>query len=290
MLFNYQGMKYEFDGKGYPTLGHSPQALLVLILIGKGKISFLHDLNLITQDINYSTLPFGTQSKPRVQAYSDFSTAYYAPGRFDQLIKQSNTRNISFYKDLLLEFSNFFIQKNKGSHTAAFIFLYRLLERFSYAIPLLFAKNESSYFGTFTSFKELFSENKNSGEFSFFNKFLKKGHFIDNTILDSSLTISFTSANGLADKYFLAINSKCADCLTGKDPLTLEVNLEFKTMLDFMVRIRNRFCHYQFGQGTDNISMSDIYDSDEFFECLNDHFCNFVSIIALHIIANDLNK
>ena len=88
--------------------------------------------------------------------------------------------NRDFYREILSEFLNFQIQAERGNDTSAFVFLYRILERISYSVPLLYTSTQSDFRGTFKDLKSILDADADGdGELGLFKKFLGKGQFSD---------------------------------------------------------------------------------------------------------------
>ena len=70
-----------------------------------------------------------------------------------------------------------------------------------------------------------------------------------------------------------------------QDPLTNQVVIKFRDVTDLLVILRNRFFHSRTGDGKNNITVTQIINSDEFFGCVNMTFCSFLAIVALQTLA-----
>lgn len=286
MLFDLDGVKYLPKGR-WPKKGEkSNQLILVRLLIGL--INLEKSTGKIIQDTNFSVVPPIKQTDSPSAGFKQFSTNYSLGCNSTQFINLTISTNRSFFQDLLSEFSNYFIQTKKEAHTAAFVFLYRALERISYSVPLLYNSLSSDFIGTFKDMQDLFKEGA-AGELGLFRKFLNQGKFIDPVILDTVYKISFASKVGLENKYFNVVTSH-SKAFSSTDPNTSTVEIKFRDVTDIFVVLRNRFFHFRTGDGQKNISIRDIHDTDEFFSSLNNVFCSFLAMVTLHAIAVTCNK
>ncbi|KAA0070724.1 hypothetical protein CIW53_05075 [Rhodanobacter sp. T12-5] len=196
--------------------------------------------------------------------------------------------NRVFFRDILNEFSHYFLHSYRGSHIAAFVSLYRVLERFSYSVPLLYCSTQRDFAKTFEDLKKMFST-QSIGELGLFNKFLRAGGLIDKIVLESLCEISFTSASGNEARYFDAA-AKCYEKYEAKDASRATLGLRFGDVPKLIVAIRNRFFHLLSGGWQENISMTEIWDADEFFEGMNGVFCNFLSVVIVSVLVHKYSE
>lgn len=281
MIISLYGANYHPTGK-WPKDGEkSNQLMLVRLLVGTANLE--NGSTKVIQDKNFSIVPPCPQSNRTKGVFNSFATNYDLGCNLTKFIKITATSNRPFFDDLLNEFSHYFIQTKQGAHTAAFVYLYRILERISYSVPLLYSSLSTDFIGTFNAMKELFKSDA-SGELGLFKKFLSQGKFIDPILLDTIYKISFKSTNGKQKNYFKLVN-KHFSSFSWADPSTSEVEVKFRDVPSLFITLRNRFFHYRTGDGQDNIALSEIHDPDEFFSCVNEVFCSFLAIVALHAIA-----
>jgi hypothetical protein len=66
------------------------------------------------------------------------------------------------------------------------------------------------------------------------------------------------------------------------------ITIEYRYLLDFMITLRNRFFHFQ-SDRNDNISNIN-FNSELFFESLNDKFANWLSMIYFEILIQGIYK
>lgn len=281
-------MDVTIDGVSLESLGNIPknsdksfQYLLIRTLIGTVKLR--RNSIQASQDTDYSSLPPVPQAESPRRAFDLFLKAYGINGSTKRFISATSSDNRSFFRDLLGEYTNYFIQTKKENHTAAFIFLYRILERLSYSTPLLYCSTKSDYIGTFNDLKALF-DSQATGELGLFRKFINQGKFIENVKLDITYTIDFCSANGYQSKYFDLVTKHYTD-FPLQDKAISQVSIEFRKVSSLIIQLRNRFFHSKTGEQKENIRIEEVIDSDEFFSCLNKTFCSFLSIVTLQTIA-----
>lgn len=260
---------------------HSYQYLLIRLLLGTATVS--KGSSRIRQSMDLSSLPATVQSKTPAIAVKDFLSSYSIGGSTNRLIKITCVDNRDFYKEILSEFLNFQMQKARGNNTGAFVFLYRILERISYSVPLLYASTQSDFRGTFNDLKSILNADID-GELGLFKKFLNKGRFIDPIKLQIVQKIKFTSAGGHEANYYNLTCKKYKDFVS-TDPIAHEVEIKFSDIPEFLKIIRNRFFHSRTGDGRDNITTIEMPDSDEYFEKINPIIESFLAIVTLQTIA-----
>lgn len=286
MIFDLDGVRYSPKGR-WPRNGEkSNQLILVRLLIGLMNLE--KGSEKVFQDTDFSVMPPGKQTHSPSDGFKHFLASYSLACNSAQFITSTISTNRSFFQDLLGEFSNYFIQTKRGAHTAAFVFLYRALERISYSVPLLYNSLSSDFIGTFKDMQDLFKEGA-IGELGLFRKFINQGKFIDSLILDSVYKVSLTSKYGFEDKYYKVLTSQ-SKAFSALDQIGHSAEVKFRDVTDIFVALRNRFFHLGTGSGQKNISTRDLCDTDEFFSCLNSVFCSFLAMITLQAIAVTCNK
>lgn len=263
MLHAIDGVEYLFRRRAPVNAEKSNQYLLVRSLLGS--IDIQTGGRSIAQTRDYSVFPGVDQALSAASAFQKFLKVYGLGCTPEAFIKRTAADNRAFYQDLLAEFSNYFLETERGSHTSAFVHLYRILERLSYSIPLLYCSLSRDYMGTFSDLKAMFaSDNDRSGEFGLFNKFLSQGKLIDTTLLDSAYRIDF-SASPINKRRHFELIQRHSDKFIGADDTTYQVEIKFRDVPELLRNVRNRFFHFRTGDGQRNISMREIYDTNGFF-------------------------
>lgn len=281
-------MSPTIDGVTYAGLGNIPnnadrsyQYLLIRLLLGNLTLQ-QHGIEL-RQEANLFVLPPQKQQLRASPAFNNFLVDSGIGSTGKRFIQKTVADNRSFYKDVLSEFSNYFLQAKKESHTAAFVFLYRVLERFSFSIPLLYSSTQSDYIGTFNTLKNFFDDDL-KGELGLFKVFLNQGTFIDPLILDFVFEVTFTSQHGYAANYF-DLTRRQQTQFVSTDPAINKIEIRFRDVPELLKTLRNRFFHFRTGDGQQNIRIEHILNTDEFFSCVNPTFVSFLAIVALTSIA-----
>lgn len=281
-------MIVQISGSTLQGLGNIPkhaeysyQYLLLRLLLGTATVSRGGVSG--KQATDYSSLPASPQTKSPLAAIKDFLTGYAVGGSVARFVKVTRADNRDFYREILGEFLNFYLQTIQGRNTGAFVFLYRVLERISYSVPLLYASTQSDYIGTFKDLKSILNSDID-GELGLFKKFLNQGKFIDIIKLQVNQKISFSSSSGYGQGHYALTCNKFKN-FTSMDPVGQEVEIKFSDIHDFLITIRNRFFHSRTGDGRGNITALEMLDSDEYFGKVNPVIASFLAIVALHTIS-----
>jgi len=276
-------------------LGTKPQLLLMLLLTGHTRFS-IDGNKFYRQYENFSVIPsisspisnfiVPIQTESASKSLDRLCTAYSLDINHRHLINRLNIKNITFYSDLILEFTHYFYMTKKGSHSSAFIFLYRIFERFAYAIPLLYTKLADQYFGTFNDLKNLLNSTSDK-ELAFFKKLITKTTFLEIYTTSTLFGLSFANSSK-PDLFFKIIEMHCSDFIESKNSIDKTFSFKLENMSSILINIRNRFFHYKFGEGQNNITINDISNTDDFFEVFNKIICSYLSVITLNICYKDI--
>lgn len=281
-------MSVRISGSIIEGLGRIPknadssyQYLLVRLLLGTATVSRGSARG--KQSTDYSSLPAIQQIKSSATAFKDFLVSYSVGGTVERFVRVTRADNREFYKEILSEFLNFQLHTIQGRNTSAFVFLYRILERVSYTVPLLYAATQSDYMGTFRDLKAILHAEA-EGELGLFKKFLGQGRFIDPIKLQVMQKIDFFCGSGYGSNYYDLTCDKFK-AFASVDQAAQAVEIKFAEIPEFLKVIRNRFFHSRTGDGKGNITTIDMPDSDEYFGKINPIIASFLAIVVLHTLS-----
>lgn len=190
---------------------------------------------------------------------------------------QQNRKNHDIHEKVLFEISNYF-SSQEYSPIEAFTHLYRCLEFVAYSFPMIYAGKSKNYKGTFSALKKFFSGDP-AGELKFFCNFLDTLYDDEKTVLDYKFEID------LKMSYPITALEKELHLIYKRETYEIEsevLSLKFKDMADFFVTTRNRFFHMLVGQGQGNFCSNE-YDIGEYFDSINPHILNWLSMIIQKI-------
>ena len=289
LIMNIQRGPFSYLAVGaVPTNANAcNQYILTRILLGNVNIKNNH--NIYKQSIDYSKLTPVLQALPNGKVFLDFIQSEGIAQTSAEFISRTITDNRPFFEDLLWEYSNYFDQTGKGAHTSAFIFLYRIIERASYSVPALYFSCSNDYYATFSDLQKILNEG-GQGELGLLKKFLNQNNFIDQNEKSVVFDINYMSNYGLEIKYFNVVRTKVQPVLVSQDVNIFKMQISFINILDFFIKIRNRFFHSRTGDGQNNIRAHEVENTDELFSILNPIFCSFASFVVLRSISKKYQK
>jgi hypothetical protein len=260
---------------------------LALIRLLSGTLNIRCNLQnkVIKQRINYSHL----LSSRNTRISSNIIKLAIQPYGLKDLSShlKSYSRNRVFYKELFIEFSNYFLRRSQNSQVAAFLHLYRILESIAYCFPLFWAAKASDYFGTFNKLKTYFNDPK-TGELMFFKRFIDD--IMDQPLLDTQVTINIYSIHqDWQKKYFSTIYNN----IDGSDIVSFnnytDITVKCHCLIDLVIKLRNQYFHFLSGKGN-NYNSEDIAESNEFFGLINEIITNWLAVIYFEILNHEMNS
>lgn len=281
MRVSIQGASLVSVGNLPKNAEHSMQYLLVRLLIGA--FSLHKGSAKISLKTDYSVLTPVRQTKNASVAFGDFLNSYSLGDlKAQQFITKTLPDNRRFYQEILCEFIFYFVQSHKGCHTAAFVFLYRALERISFSVPLLYSSRSIDYYNTHKDLKAIFSL-PGDQDLGLLKKFIEQRKFIDDLKLRVVYDVKFSGDNA-AECFELA--KKFCSHAENIDPTLHQFGVQFQHVLGWFISLRNRFFHSRTGDTDFNIKGTELHDPDEFFGQINPVFCSFLAIIVLQSISH----
>ncbi len=281
MRCSVDGFDYLFSSRLPNGAEKSTQFLLVRLLLGTAQLS--RTGHSVSQNIDHSSWPSSKQKKTGAVAFNSYLATYSISQSPASFVKETTLDNRKLFQDVLAEFSNYFAEKDRGSHTAAFVYLYRTLERLSFSAPLLYCATSTDFENTFNDLKDLFKEG-GSGDLGLLKKFIGQGNLIDPLILDATYTIDFSGVTSNGQRFYNTVTTR-SKAFHSSDPTRLQLEIKYRAVIDLFVMVRNRYFHFRSGDGQSNISNRDLHNADDFFAVMNNLFCDFLGLLTLHIIA-----
>ncbi|HRH49861.1 MAG TPA: hypothetical protein PLP23_13990 [Panacibacter sp.] len=266
-------------------IGASPSTESILFRILLGTLDFKHHQfeELFSQKICYSKITDVFVDRTVDNPIGIWLNNEFGIGDLEWYFKK-NRRNKALFDELLTEFILYFFNKKRNNHTSAFLHLYRALEFMSYSFPISYSSRVVGFYTSFDTFKDFFV-NKEQGQLKFFREFVSS--LFEKSLLICRTTIDTYVGEELYDKQKIKIIQKLCKEFDHHDNGSL-IQIEYKYLLDFMITLRNRYFHFQYDRG-DNISNIN-FDSELFFEALNDKFANWLSMIYLEILTQGVYK
>jgi hypothetical protein len=198
--------------------------------------------------------------------------------------------NKIFYQNILSEISHFTYESKKGSHTAAFIYIYRLLEKIAYAIPLIYTSRTQDFIQSFNQLKELMTSNSEKKELGFFKKFIEVLYKDDPILITSVDMVTYDGNTDIQKQIFKVLKNTIDESIIHEDTVDpVKLSVKYDDMGSFIISIRNRFFH-NMNDHVKNIQSKDVPDSDLIFMAINDRALQWISNIFLEVLSHSLSE
>lgn len=271
----------------------SPKVLLLRGIVGSTKIKHVFTNTEFIQSVDYLDLENRNTEILPIDRLRNYVSPDIEIEEFCKFFKESKFlyQNNSFFERLNNEFANYYYHTSKGSHTTAFVYIYRILEIISYSFPLIYASKAEDFKGTYTYLKDCFAGNKDKGELGFFKSFIKIV-FKNDPIYESSLRIDITADTSdiqtLIHKSFRKVcPPELFDDRDTNEPTRIAI--KFTEYSSFIINLRNRFFHLS-NSGQHNLESDDIYDADHFFSLCNKQSINWISIVLIEVLKFSIER
>lgn len=200
--------------------------------------------------------------------------------------RRFNLKNKEFFTRLENEFCNFLVYNAKGSHTTAFVFIYRILEVMSYSFPLIYSAKTYDFKHTYGILKEIFDSNtgNSKGELGFLKSAIQV-IFKESELMDTSVDIELNEELEKNEKLYKAIRSVVKEqSIYHQDTVpNSKISICFGQVSSFIITLRNRFFHL-FNRGDKNLESHEIIDPDYFFSKLNLQLFGWICVIYTEIL------
>lgn len=267
-----------------------PEILLVLRLLS-GNVELTH--NYTNKKIKSRKNYFSSDLAPFANWNTEFP-AYFSDSTSseDLALFIDNTKyvNRKFYSVILSEVSQFIFHTNRKSHTSAFIYIYRILEKISYAFPLIYTSKTQDFQQSFNKLKELMKGDGEKKELGFFKTFIDM-LYSDDSISDTSVDIRFSvSDSNVKNQMFQEVKRVTSnDAIHGDTDEPDMLSIKYCEMGSFIISVRNKFFHNLNG-GAKNIESNKIVDSDKLFSFINPMAMYWIAMVLLEVVSFSLSE
>jgi hypothetical protein len=285
-----------FVFSNYDRLPHSlrldknikEEATLYRLLIGTLDIKNNITGDFVKQKHNYSILGKKIRDRFSLGLFTDTLSASAKIQDLDKYFTIGNHTNKALFKDLINEYCFYYYYTFKNNHTLAFLHVYRILERISYTFPMLYASKARDYVGTFNKLQNFFKGS--NSELKFFNLFISD--FFETEFLDYKVKINITAYNEeIRKSYYKILHMLC----TANDPAIgiedsnqyTDITIKNKDTINLLIHLRNRYFHFASG-GQRNLSSSEMIEPNDFYQIINDHFINWLSVVYFQILKTSI--
>lgn len=264
--------------------------ILIRMLSGNLGIRYASDGRVVKQTVNYFSPDFKSMGGKWSSKFSALVGEEVLPEDVAKYIQSRRFINKSFYREIIYELVNFFLHKSRRSHTSAFIYLYRLLERISYCFPLIYVSMTEDFKKSYTEVKSFFGDSKDKDEKGFFKTFIDT-IFKEDDILQTTVDFGFeVTGGGVEDASRLCTAVKRV--LHGKEfrkeaLRETEISIDYKNVGSFVIAVRNGFFHNLSKQN--NLDPEALRDSDVLFELINDKCLGWIASIFLAVFSHNMS-
>lgn len=267
-------------------------ALLLIIRILSGTIELVHNYSnqCIKSNVNYFSSDY-KKFRNWTQQFPQLFSEDIDKNDLASFINHSRFENRTFYSKILSEISQFILHTKRKSHTSAFTYLYRILEKISYAFPLIYTSKTSDFSKSFNSLKDMMGGDSKKRELGFFKVFIDQ-LYKDKDMDLTSIDIFFNTPNTQVQSQMFKI-AESVTATTDIHPASNEpfqLSIKYTAIGSFIINLRNKFFHNLNEGANKNIDSYDIVDSDEFFCSINPPAMHWISMIFLEILIFSLSN
>ncbi|MEZ8383525.1 hypothetical protein AB6C98_07480 [Vibrio splendidus] len=271
--------------------GDRDSELLIILRLLSGNVELIHNYSdsVIKSRVNYFS---GDLVRPD-NWKRDFPILFSEDTTAEDIsifIQNTKYVNRSFYSAILAEISQFILHTKRGSHTSAFIYIYRILEKVSYAFPLIYASKTQDFLKSFGQLKELMVGDKEKKELGFFKAFVYM-IYKEDSISDTSIDIKINSNDThVREQMYKSLKEVIDNSIIHEDSNEYDLlAIKYKDMGSFIINVRNRFFHNLNG-GAKNIESDKIVDSDELFSFINPMAMHWIAMVFLQVTSYSLSE
>ncbi|WP_159821749.1 hypothetical protein [Colwellia sp. 20A7] len=267
-----------------------PEILLILrLLSGNVELSHHYSSKQVKSRVNYFSSDFSGFSNWK-REFPNLLSSDVTAEDLAVFIENTKYSNKAFYSGILSEVSHFLLHNKKGSHTSAFIYIYRILEKISYAFPLIYASKSQDFLKSFNQLKDLMIGDKEKKELGFFKVFVKKLYEGD-SIADTSIDVFLNTSNAqVQEQMYKTLKEVSGNSILHEDSTEFDkLSIKYCEMGSFLINVRNRFFHNLNG-GSSNIESNRIVDADELFSFINPAALYWISMVFLEITTYSLSE
>jgi len=272
----------------YITPQASSELILIRILLGSASFDSVRDGKTWQQEDDFSVIGIPTRKyRTRNQFRTHLKAAGIPQKELDQHLRR-NLKQEGYYKDLVAEVILALWRMKTREHTLAFIHIYRLLERISFAFPVVYAARSTDFKAAYTVLREYIGGGTDKGELGFFKKFTETS--IDKLLTGAIAKLDLSPLSS-ADRppVYATVKKFLPQTSIHSEIPDLAIEFPYSEVLDLLVNLRNRFFHFS-SNHTQNISSIDLPVCDHLFENLNEIFLNWLAVIYFEILRDVVSR
>lgn len=200
--------------------------------------------------------------------------------------RKMSHKNTGFYIEMYNEIASMHIAYEEGEFFKSFIHIYRILERISYAFPMIYSRRSSSFDKTFGLLKSSF-EAKDKGELGFFKKALSVIYSGDDTLdITFEIDLSEYACSGIREKYYkVYTTNQYFSSILDETTDNSKIVIKFPNVGDAIVTTRNKLVHSL--SDRDKLNCSDFIDLNLFLKSTIKPYFQWIGVLFLEIMRDN---
>lgn len=203
---------------------------------------------------------------------------------FKAVLERGSVDNREFWEELRSEICFCIVARHEGRFVEAFLYLYRILELVSIALPLVYASSEPDYRKSMQFLKEL-AKNERDSDLSVFKSFVisaeKTGGY-ERLSVDFPIPLSCSSQKSeimrQLQSYVISSGPIKADPIAGDEGFSVR----FSSVPLYIISIRNRLFHNS--RSNDNFRMDPLRGAGGICEMIVDPGLYWFSLVLIEIV------
>ena len=143
-------------------------------------------------------------------------------------------------------------------------------------------QSSSPYAGIHSSFKAYLLGKDNAAELPFFKLFVND--LIDKAILDTRLSLDVSTNNVITrSAHYRTLTKIFKGSMIVSQSENSHIEIQYRSVIPGFIELRNRYFHFMSGN-PNNLTGTDLMDSDEFFSVVNCGFANWLCYVYFRIL------
>lgn len=288
-----QGKKRSPDGL---LLDSSAPALLKLLKLMSGCVDIFNknqDTELVCKaKVNYFQEDFRSFGSYFHSRFPSLLSPELSSKDLEKFILAKQHENRKFYEAILSDTIHLIALREQEKHTASFVLTYRLLERISYAFPLIYTSKTNDFLKTYDNLKKMLAKKDSKGELGFFRAFIHET-INDKSLLQNyiELPLSDLKAHHQEDVYKALQDIVDEKIIDSSSIFPDTLSIKYPEMGSFIITLRNGCFHNLNGfVATNNLDSSKIYDFDDLFKVVTPYCVHWIATIVLHIVRENIDS
>jgi hypothetical protein len=209
---------------------------------------------------------------------------------YEKFVRKANAQNEAFYKTLRSELVLCLTSKQRGNFSESFLYLYRILEYISFAIPLMYSTSQSNFKNGFIFIKSLVEAEKD-GHLVILKRSVPTIFKVNNIGgIDAEFSITGRNAAWVAEvrnQFDKRIKASVAGFEFDDTGGSTLFRVPFNSVPALIINVRNRAFHYRMDEP--NIDLGALGGIDGICEMLMPELTYWLAVLfgeMLYIMAS----